>query len=748
MTDYSVKFTDTGKQPILVEQDTEQSQGTDILLFGRSFLEYGEQLNENLLRLLENFACPEIIVGGKSRPDTTQADATLTEPVEGQLWFNTTKKCLFQWDGSLWLKLSVSSDYAANWGQITDGQQLPRPIGLDGYVFPYSECIWIVSPAGHAGRFDYMACTTDPSANVIMKYRLLGTSALTSGAANYLIVGIKGNANQGTYGIAPPGITPTPTPTAGSSPTPTPAASPEVSPSPQVTVSPTRSPTPTPTRAATPTPTPAPSVTPSPRPALSIQVVDSARGGSFSESLSLCDISDYYATRDYGMIGCSTSFDMCAVNACAPEPGTYAGGGDAVGAEVGITVSGGVAPYTVRFKDFTAASGYGEFQASGDCLYIGGSGGFSTLPSGVVYTLVINANGGSVNGIAISASCGTGRYTLTGSFTVEVTDAIGAVRTATYPYTVRRTNRIDGMNLGFESGDTNWSKGAGWAINTSGDKFSGGWSATFSGGSAQSQINNQTLLPVQPNEAVTVSCQVQQGAASAGAASGQVLLHFYNSAGGLIQTVGGNVVNSGSGGAWGGSTCAAYAPAGAAQVTVGAQFWKSSGNQMWLDAFTFTRGYFPPGSGGGGGGGGGGSGPGCVTTASYILGSGVASFVQVGDQLDVIDPVSYAMGKGLVSKADVEVQACVRITSESGVVLECSTTAPIANANGEQVLAPQLLGETVPVYIDGLIVNEKVVSVEDIGEQEVMFITAENNFFLAGAEENRYFFHHNAKQIE
>jgi hypothetical protein len=115
--------------------------------------------------------------------------------------------------------------------------------------------------------------------------------------------------------------------------------------------------------------------------------------------------------------------------------------------------------------------------------------------------------------------------------------------------------------------------------------------------------------------------------------------------------------------------------------------------------------------------------------------------------MTVIDPYSFELGTGAVSRADLELQPCVRITSASGVTLECSTSAPIALADGSQCLAPDLLGKLVSVMVDGMVSVEEVVSVEDIGEKEIVHITCENNFFLAGAEEGKYFLHHNVKYV-
>lgn len=146
-------------------------------------------------------------------------------------------------------------------------------------------------------------------------------------------------------------------------------------------------------------------------------------------------------------------------------------------------------------------------------------------------------------------------------------------------------------------------------------------------------------------------------------------------------------------------------------------------------------------SGGGGGGGGGG----CVTVASFIEGFGRASNVTVGSTMSVIDPVSFERSNGIVTVARVEQQPTVRITTKSGYSLECSTTAPIAVQGGEGVLPQDLLGMQVPLVVKGDIFFEEVTDVTDLGVQDVMYITCENNYFLAGAEDDAYFLHHNLK---
>ena len=57
---YNVKHTDSTIPPILVSPSDVVDDVVDVVLFGRINLEYGEELNENLLNILENFSCPEV----------------------------------------------------------------------------------------------------------------------------------------------------------------------------------------------------------------------------------------------------------------------------------------------------------------------------------------------------------------------------------------------------------------------------------------------------------------------------------------------------------------------------------------------------------------------------------------------------------------------------------------------------------------------------------------------------------------
>lgn len=257
--DYSVRYTDNNKAPIVIQEGTKDDTTLDVSLFGRIDLEYGEDLNEAMLHIFERFACPQNSASTPTNtfPDYTISGGTLQHPAQGQLWFNSTVKRLFVWNGSQWESIRIQGSVAANWGQILDGSQIPRPVNpANGYVYGYNECIWAVSPASIPYAFTYMVCTTDTNGVVNMKFRSYGDNTLTSGIANYLIIAISGNTNHGSMTV-----TPLP-PNASQTPTPTPTGS--VTPTPTVTASITHSPTPVPSLSASaiPSPTPVPTQTP------------------------------------------------------------------------------------------------------------------------------------------------------------------------------------------------------------------------------------------------------------------------------------------------------------------------------------------------------------------------------------------------------------------------------------------------------------------------------------------------------
>lgn len=286
---YNVKFTNKNKAALQVPDDTIITDKVDVSLLGRTKLEYGETLNANLLHILENFACPED-TGNPGNPDLNSVEyrpasentyKLLEYPTAGQLWFNKTTSTMYSWDGVQWRPMSMGGSIAFNWGVLCDGQQIPQPVSDTGYTFPYSECVWIVSPESTSEEFESVLCETDENGVVTMQYGIVG-GGTRIGNVTYMIVGIRGNTNLGTVTSLPPTPTPTSSPVAATpTPTPTTSAVPvSQPPTPTPTGTPGASPTPTPTVTGTPavTPTVTPTVTPSVTPTQSVPALEQAPG--------------------------------------------------------------------------------------------------------------------------------------------------------------------------------------------------------------------------------------------------------------------------------------------------------------------------------------------------------------------------------------------------------------------------------------------------------------------------------------
>lgn len=487
MTQYFVKFTDTSVAPIQIgEADVNKS--LDIDLFGRIRLEYGEKLNQNLLNILENFACPADPSFGEqlhpSAPDLTQvSERQLQNPVLGQFWYNSTNQHMYVFTDTGWKPLSMVGDYAANWGQVYHGESLPLPVSsLTGGQFDLSECIWNVSPAYFNGSIDSMVCATDDSANVTMQYTLTGTGTVVNGVANYLIIGIRGNINTGSRDPIPnvspsPSPSPTRTPIVSATPPPTPTITPTrsqplVTQSPTATPSPTAAPsntpaptttqtpapgasiTPTPTTTQTPavtvtptvtstvtpqpTPTPQVSASPSPTPAvtpsvsaippMTVVLQQASLGGGFIEFVGFLDSWCFRSEVDDGPTSCSVfSFSPCAPGTCAPEPG-----GPEFGAEMYVRASGGTPPYTVRVQDVTGSTS--------ECFFIGTSPVNSLPRPGVLETRTITVNNGLAGPYFVIGLCGDIDLIGSGSFVISVTDSSPTPQTfsTSVPFSLRR----------------------------------------------------------------------------------------------------------------------------------------------------------------------------------------------------------------------------------------------------------------------------------------------------------------------
>lgn len=203
---YSVRRTNPNNGLITI-QDSSEDTSTDVVLFGRKKLEYGQSMNSNLLHILENFACHAKSVF-EEFPDIERsvtlgdtAKKVLSTPIDGQLWYNKTLNSLHVYDSSrmIWNRIADQGDISINSGLVADKDWVPVPASNGGEPFRLDECVWIVSANDIPESFDTLKCESDSNTgNVTCEYTVGPTT--TSLVANYFIVAIRGNVNLGSMG--------------------------------------------------------------------------------------------------------------------------------------------------------------------------------------------------------------------------------------------------------------------------------------------------------------------------------------------------------------------------------------------------------------------------------------------------------------------------------------------------------------------------------------------------------------------
>ena len=86
---YSINVADN---PILVQDGTIDTDSTDLTLIGKNYTGFGQAYNENLVKLLENFA-----------------DSTPLNPIKGQLWYDTSVSKLKVYSGTAFVPVSSTT---------------------------------------------------------------------------------------------------------------------------------------------------------------------------------------------------------------------------------------------------------------------------------------------------------------------------------------------------------------------------------------------------------------------------------------------------------------------------------------------------------------------------------------------------------------------------------------------------------------------------------------------------------------
>lgn len=212
-----------------------------------------------------------------------------------------------------------------------------------------------------------------------------------------------------------------------------------------------------------------------------------------------------------------------------------------------------------------------------------GNGIFVAVGDGGIVRTSVNGNNWTTRSTAYSTTNLTGGAFLLGA------GGGGATSTLT--------------NLGFEAGDVNWLKGAGWSITNAAPVDAGSWSAKYSG-LGQSSLVHETMAPVTPGTSITASCRVSKGNNRKDFAGGAVLLEWLDANTRPLGFNVGNVINTGTA-AFQTSTVTATAPAGAAFVRLGASGSRDvkgrASDAVAVDGFAWNHTFALGGSGGSGG---------------------------------------------------------------------------------------------------------------------------------------------------
>ncbi len=122
---YNIRYTDLSKGVLQIQKRELDRERLDIALIGKVRLEYGEVFDENVLHLLEHFAAPSL--PDEDRPDVSKTykksltiPALLSNPTEGQLWYNKTKEKPFVYSiDDQWIQLGNIDSAARNLRCIT-----------------------------------------------------------------------------------------------------------------------------------------------------------------------------------------------------------------------------------------------------------------------------------------------------------------------------------------------------------------------------------------------------------------------------------------------------------------------------------------------------------------------------------------------------------------------------------------------------------------------------------------------------
>lgn len=142
-------------------------------------------------------------------------------------------------------------------------------------------------------------------------------------------------------------------------------------------------------------------------------------------------------------------------------------------------------------------------------------------------------------------------------------------------------------NAGFEEGDTDWTKGTGWAIDTS-NPFLGSYSARHNG-TGTSRIAFATPVACSPGDSFTASCYYNQGSSPRNRNIARMVITWQDAGNVTLSEVEGDeLLSTDAGPRWQRLTVTGTAPADAAYVLVSVEVEKLDATNVWADQVSWN----------------------------------------------------------------------------------------------------------------------------------------------------------------
>ena len=159
-----------GTQIVSLADGTLDTTTTDLALFGKGYAGFGEKLNENFIKVLENF-------------NNTSAP---TNKITGQLWYDQTNKQINVYTGAKWKPVGSTTNSATSPTNAVQGDMWLDTSNTQLYV--YSGSAWtLVGPTTVAGSGVTQVITETPEDNAGVKQSILKL------VANDAVVGVISN---------------------------------------------------------------------------------------------------------------------------------------------------------------------------------------------------------------------------------------------------------------------------------------------------------------------------------------------------------------------------------------------------------------------------------------------------------------------------------------------------------------------------------------------------------------------------